>query len=112
MKNFKQQGDTITVVAPGAVSSGDIVQVGQIVGIAITDALSGANVELKRTGIFELPAVSAEVWTDGQVVYFDGTNISDVSAAGKLMVGFAHGAKAAAVVLSEVLLDGTARLDV
>jgi len=111
MNNFKQQGDTNSVIAPGAVSAGDLVQVGQKVGVAIHDAASGAALEIKRTGIFDLPAVSGETWTDGQPAYYDGTDISNVATSGNVMVGFVDGAKASGVVLSEVLLDGVARID-
>ena len=35
MKNYIQDGDTITVAAPAAVASGDFVQVGRVRGIAV-----------------------------------------------------------------------------
>ncbi len=74
MKNFIQPGDTVTVAAPYAVSSGAGVQVGVLFGIAATTAALGANVELKTTGVFEIPKNAAEAWTVGQPVYWDNTN--------------------------------------
>jgi predicted RecA/RadA family phage recombinase len=70
MKNYIQTGDTLTVIAPAAVTSGDFVQVGRIRGIAVTSAASGAQVELKTTGVFEIPKTGTEEFaTLGLPVY-------------------------------------------
>jgi predicted RecA/RadA family phage recombinase len=46
MKNFVQEGNTITVAAPADVMSGQLVVVGSIVGVAAFSASSGAAVEV------------------------------------------------------------------
>jgi predicted RecA/RadA family phage recombinase len=70
MKNYIQDGDTITVTAPSNVTSGDLVQVGLIRGIAVTTALSGTPVELKTTGVFSIPKTGSEEFaTLGLPVY-------------------------------------------
>lgn len=70
MKNYVQDGDTITVVAPSAVTSGDFVQVGRVRGIAVTSVASGASVELKTTGVFTIPKLGSEAFaTVGLPVY-------------------------------------------
>lgn len=70
MKNYVQDGDTITVVAPSAVASGDFVQVGRVRGIAVTSVASGASVELKTTGVFTIPKLGSEAFaTVGLPVY-------------------------------------------
>jgi predicted RecA/RadA family phage recombinase len=73
MRNFIQFGDTVTVPAPSDVSSGDGVLVGTLFGIAVTDAAPGDPVEIKTTGVFTLPKTSAQAWTVGAAVYWDGT---------------------------------------
>jgi predicted RecA/RadA family phage recombinase len=55
MKNYLQEGDSVTVPAPANVSSGDGVLLGTLFGVAATDADSGANVTIKTTGVFTLP---------------------------------------------------------
>ncbi len=65
MKNYIQDGSTITVAAPAAVTSGDLVVVGKLVGVATFTAAIGQPVAVKVTGVFELPKVSAEAWTVG-----------------------------------------------
>lgn len=73
MQNFISPGDLVTVPALSAVSSGDGVLVGTLFGIAATDAESGANVAIKTTGVFELPKTSAQAWTVGAAIYWDGS---------------------------------------
>jgi|SRR5687768_6473755 len=73
MQNFVQIGDVVTVAAPADVSSGDGVLVGTLFGVAAFDALSGADVEIKTRGVFELAKNSAEAWTVGIAIYWDAT---------------------------------------
>ena len=55
MKNFIQPGDVVTVTAPtGGVTSGQLVIVSAIVGVAATTQPAGADVELATTGVFDL----------------------------------------------------------
>jgi predicted RecA/RadA family phage recombinase len=84
MKNYIQDGDTITVTAPEAVASGDFVQVGRIRGIAVADAASGAQVELKTTGVFEIPKSGTEEFASvGLPVYvvLSGNGVKTVTTA-------------------------------
>jgi predicted RecA/RadA family phage recombinase len=84
MKNYIQDGDTITVTAPETVASGDFVQVGRIRGIAVTDAASGAQVELKTTGVFEIPKSGTEEFASvGLPVYcvLSGNGVKTVTTA-------------------------------
>lgn len=69
MKSFLQTGDIIEVIAPADVKSGDIVEIGKLAGIACADALSGAKVNIKTTGMFTVKKVSAQAWTVGAPVY-------------------------------------------
>ncbi len=68
MKNFLQNGDLITCDAPSDVKSGDIVVIGQMACVAVTDA-QDQSVTLSTTGVFSLPKVKKEVFTPGQRVY-------------------------------------------
>lgn len=82
MRNYLQRGDTVTVPAPSAVKSGDGVLVGGLFGVAATDADSGAPVEVKTTGVFTLPKTSAQAWTVGAAVYWDGTKCTTADGSG------------------------------
>ena len=80
MRNFIQPGETITLVAPAEVKSGDVVVVGGLAGVAATDAAEGAEVETQLVGVFELPK-GADVLAAGALVCWDGAKV--VAAAGR-----------------------------
>lgn len=74
MKNYVQPGNTLTLTAPYAVTSGDGLLVGSIFGVAAGDAASGAAVEAALTGVFDLTKIGSQAWTVGAKVYWDDTN--------------------------------------
>ncbi len=82
MRNFIQPGDTLDVVAPANVLTGQFVQIGALGGVATTTALSGTTFALKTTGVFEFAKVGTESWTVGTIVYWDATNLVATTVAG------------------------------
>ena len=74
MKNYVQPGNTITLTAPYAVTSGDGLLVGAIFGVAAGDADSGATVETALVGVFDITKIGSQAWTVGAKVYWDDTN--------------------------------------
>lgn len=107
MKNFIQPGKTLSLVAPYAVDSGDLVVSGAIVGVASGDADNGASVDVAVSGVFELPKVPAVTFTQGEIVYTtptggpvtDNTD-ADSNSGGTVKVGYA--VQAAGVGVSTV----------
>ena len=81
MKNYVQPGNTITLTAPYAVTSGDGLLVGSIFGIASGDAALSDPVETVLTGVFDLTKVGSQAWTAGAKVYWDDTNKRTTSVA-------------------------------
>ena len=71
MKNFIQQGETLTVTAPYAVSAGDGVLVGSLFGIAADDALINTDVEIVTEGVFAVKKTSALAISQGDALYWD-----------------------------------------
>jgi predicted RecA/RadA family phage recombinase len=71
MKNFIQPGDNLKVAAPYAVDSGQGVLIGQLFGVANSDADSAADVVISTVGVFDLAKPSAAIFTVGAPVYFD-----------------------------------------
>jgi predicted RecA/RadA family phage recombinase len=66
MKNYVQPGNTITLTAPYAVTSGDGLLVGSIFGIASGDAALNDPVETTNSsGVFDLTKVGSQAWTVG-----------------------------------------------
>lgn len=88
MKNFVQDGDTLTVVAPYALAASGLgCLVGSIFGVACSDALISAEVELKTTGVFDLVKATGAAWTYGARVYWDDTakNCTTTASTNKLI---------------------------
>lgn len=72
MKNYIQPGNTVTVAAPtGGVTSGDLVVVGSLIGVAACDAEEAAEVEIDTMGVFQLPKVTTDVVAAGDLLYWD-----------------------------------------
>jgi len=112
MKNFVQAGDTITVAAPYDRTSGQAAQVGQLFGVCTADSLSGADVALKTSGIFDLNKIGSQAWTVGQLIYWDNTNKRCTNVAtGNLLIGAAVSAvdNAAGSTTGRVRLNGVTR---
>ena len=73
MKNYVQPGNTITLTAPYAVSSGDGLLVGSIFGVAAGTAALGETVEAALTGVYDLKKVASQAWAVGDKIYWDNT---------------------------------------
>ena len=73
MKNYVQPGNTVTLTAPYAVSSGDGLLVGAIFGVAAGTAALGEPVEAALTGVYDLKKVASQAWAAGDKVYWDNT---------------------------------------
>ncbi len=113
MRNFKQPGLIVTLTAPSAVVAGQVIQVGQIVGIVVNDAASGAEMEVQRMGLFEgLAKETGTAWTEGALIHWNGTAFSAAAlATGDLVVGYAAAAAASGATVGDVILTGHARAD-
>jgi predicted RecA/RadA family phage recombinase len=110
MKNYIQEGVTVTVTAPADVTSGSLVVVGSIVGVAAFDALSGADVEIDTEGVFSLPKVTTDVVTQGAKLYWDsGASKLTVTAGtgSKPLVGYARSAAGNGTTVVECSIQPT-----
>lgn len=107
MKNYVQDDDVITVAAPYNVSSGGGALVGSLFGVAVTDALSGANVALATEGVFDLAKTSAQAWTVGALIYWDDTNkVATTVSTSNTKIGVAVAAAANPSSTGRVRLNG------
>lgn len=73
MKNYVQPGNTITLTAPYAVTSGDGLLVGSIFGVAAGTAILGDPVETAVEGVYDLKKVASQAWVAGDRIYWDNT---------------------------------------
>jgi predicted RecA/RadA family phage recombinase len=91
VKNFIQPGGTITVIAPSNVTSGVVVIVGSIVGIAAFDAPTGQPVEVSTEGVFTLPKVLGDALAQGATAK---VSAGIVGSAGSIAIGWVVAAAA------------------
>jgi predicted RecA/RadA family phage recombinase len=105
MKNYVQEGKTVTVTAPAAVTSGQYVVVGALRGVAAYDAAQGEPVEVVSEGVFTLPKVAADNIAAGDLLYWTGTACTKAAGTGsKPLVGMAVKAAGSGVATVAVKL--------
>ena len=111
MKNFVQEGETVTVTAPAVTGckSGDLIIVGALAGVAAYDAAAGEPVEVVTEGVFTLPKASGQI-LEGARVWFNATSgeIENASGAGLYPVGVAVRLAGTNDASVRVRLDGVA----
>lgn len=106
--NFVQPGDTITLVAPYGLTSGQGAQVGNFFGVALGTFLISANGEFGITGVWTLAKTSAQAWTQGQAIYWDNTNRrADSDSSLGIFIGIATEAAANPTATGKVRLGAT-----
>lgn len=69
--NFVQDGDVIPFTAGSALSSGDAVVIGGLLGVVISDVASGATGQASISGVFNVPKVDGAVITEGMPLVYD-----------------------------------------
>lgn len=112
--NYIQEGDRIKFTAAADVSSGDLVVIGTLLGVALTDVANGAEGEAKIKGVFSLPKATAAVIAAGETLTWDVSAGNFDDNAATPATGDITGACAAAIEAAgngattvKVLLTGT-----
>lgn len=84
MRNYVQPGDSLELTAPaGGVTSGVPKVIGDLFVVPSISAAAGSRFIGKTDGVFELPKVSAQAWTEGAAIYFNpGTGLCSTAGAG------------------------------
>jgi predicted RecA/RadA family phage recombinase len=72
-KNYEQAGDRITWTngTGSAVASGQVVKIGNILGVALQSIATSAAGEVAIRGVFDVPKVSAAVIAQGESLTWD-----------------------------------------
>ena len=72
MNNFQQSGNSITIPAvAAAVTSGQVLKIGNLLVVASHAASAGQPVECKPTGVYVVPKVSGAVIAQGESLTWD-----------------------------------------
>ena len=108
MQNFVQPGHGVTVPAPADTLSGSFVVIGSLFGVATNFAASGADLELKLGGVFDVTKVSAQAWAVGNTIYWDAGASNFTTVVGSnTKVGVAVAAAANPSPTGRVRLNGS-----
>lgn len=109
MKNYVQKGDTLTLAAPYARTSGQAMKVGSIIAVCTGDADNGATIEAAVTGVYDVAKVSAQAWaTVGLPIYWDdAAKLCTTVGAGNTLAGVNVATAANPSATGRVRLNGT-----
>ena len=69
--NYIQAGNVVDYTAGADITSGSVVVMGNLIGVAITDIANGETGPVQIDGVFELPKVTAAVIGAGETVMWD-----------------------------------------
>lgn len=106
--NYVQEGETVTLAAPYAVASGAGCKVGAIFGVALGAVAEDAEGEFAICGVWDLLAVTAETFAQGDPVYWDdGEKKCSSGLTGNSAIGVALAAKSGSETSVRVRLNGT-----
>ncbi|MCB1349291.1 MAG: DUF2190 family protein [Maritimibacter sp.] len=106
MRNYIQNGDTITFTSSEAVQSGQGVVMGALFGIAASDAAADEAFEAAVTGVFELPKAAGVISAGAKVYWKADTENVTTTATGNQLIGAATAAAADAATTVAVRLNG------
>lgn len=110
MENYVQNGEQLSLTAPtGGVVSGSGYLIGSLFVVAATTAAETESFVGVTCGVFTLPKVSAQAWTEGQKIYWDAANArcTTVATDGSL-IGVAKAVAANPSSSGQVRLNGGA----
>jgi predicted RecA/RadA family phage recombinase len=106
MKTYLQNGKTIPLIAPYAVTPGQGLLVGSIFGFAVDAAALGVEVETMVTECAVHPKAAGAV-TQGQLLYWDNAaRLVTTASAGNKLIGVAMKAQGAGDATVNVRLNG------
>lgn len=109
MKNFVQEGRTVTATAAADISGGAGMLTGSLFGVACHDALNGADVEIQVDGVFDMDkdtSAGSAVTAFGKVYWNDTAKKVTGDATGNTLIGVGMAAAADGDATARVRLNG------
>ena len=105
-KNFIENGEAIKITAKSTVKSGDLIVLGDLAVVALTDIAKGEVGAASAVGVWELKAQSADVISQGATVYWnDSAKEVTITAGSNTAIGKAWSESPATSTLVAVKLN-------
>jgi predicted RecA/RadA family phage recombinase len=108
MRRYIQPGNSLQLTAPvGNVVGGQGYLIGSLFVVANHDATAGARFEGLVEGVADIAKAAGEVWTEGQIIFWDNAaRRATTTATGNTKIGAAAAAAASADTFGRVRLNG------
>ena len=74
---FDIQGDVINHTPSGAISSGEVFAIGDLIVVALEDIAASALGTVRTSGVFELDLASGKTFSAGDAVYVSSSEATD-----------------------------------
>lgn len=107
-QNYKQSGDVFNYTVPAStiITSGQLIVMGSVAGVALGSGTEGDEIRVKTCGVFEVTkkTTSGNSFEVGDRVYLDTTTGTVTTDATKTFVGYAYNEVAQATTTVEVML--------
>ena len=71
--NYVQDGQVIDYLAGGTITSNQVVAIGNVLGVALTNIASGKTGSVALSGVFTVPKVTAAVIAQGDALTWDAS---------------------------------------
>jgi predicted RecA/RadA family phage recombinase len=108
MQNYLGDGDQIEFCAPAPLVTGQGLLLGAMFGVVLASVAEGQPGILSLKGIYQLPKNASEVWTVGEGLYWDNTNMYlTVTSADNTRVGVATAVTVNPSSVGNVRLNGS-----
>ncbi len=105
--NQIQDGNVIQYTAGADIAAGDLVIIGQRVGVALVDIANGATGSVAVSGVFEVDKEASLAVAQGDLLYCDATSGElDKTATEQTLAGYAFAASGTSATTVLVKLNG------
>lgn len=100
---YIQNGSVLDVILTGTVSSNDVFDFGSMIGVVLVNGVSGDTVAVQVDGVWELPADNSITFTQGDRLFWTGTELNK-TAASNTPAGFAAADKTMTATVARIKL--------
>lgn len=103
---YVMTGQVIDYLAPGAITSGQVLVIGARIGVAQTNIASGTTGAVRMQGIFTVAKLSTDTMAQGALLYWDNANSRLTTTVGaNVLAGFASAAAGGGATTVEISIN-------